>query len=86
MDDKVITMPGVFRPEATPDTNAQACLRAAIDAGLDDVVIVGRDLKGDICLFGTANDADKSIGLLHRGIVYLADALQVELIEGDQAT
>lgn len=74
---EVLVLPGVFRPDQEKDCEAASCLRGAMDAGLQDVVIVGRALSGSIEVWSSAADADRAIGLMHRGLRWFADGTQM---------
>jgi hypothetical protein len=74
---EVVVMPGVFRADQEADCEATACLRSAMDAGLRDVVIVGRALNGGIEVWASAADADRAIGLMHRGLSWLTAGEQL---------
>jgi hypothetical protein len=82
-DDKVVRFPG--RSDA-PDllehangpgspgerlTSAQL-LQKAIDAGVEDVVIVGRTADGALWVGSEAGEIDATIGKLQRGVLYLS--------------
>lgn len=75
---EVKVLPGVYRGDLEQGTDVQAVLQAAKDWPLADVVVVGRDLSGEVQLWGSKADADKNIGLLMRGVTFLARAQQVQ--------
>ncbi len=68
-------LPGVERRDLVgPATDAARVLQASIDKGITDVIVVGRDRRGELYLAGTAPDADKTVGLLMRAVNMLASA------------
>lgn len=74
----VVSLPGVFRSDLVEPTNPQDVLAAAMDLPLKDVVVVGRNVNGNIEVFASQTDADATIGLLTRGLSYLASSEQVD--------
>lgn len=74
---EVVVLPGVFRADQEADCDVNSCLRSALDAGLQDVVIVGRSLSGSIEVWSSAADADRVLGLLQRGVHRLAEGQQL---------
>lgn len=74
----VIQLPGAaYVPRQDDWVSPKDCLQSAMDAGLRDVVIVGRMISGAIVLWSSQPDADTAIGLLHRGINRISEAEQV---------
>ena len=79
----VVILPGAFVPAIERPTPCADVLRSALDAGLRDVVVVGRGIDGSIALWASQVDADAAIGLLMRGVSELARAEQ-EAAEGHE--
>lgn len=74
----VVRMPGVFRPEMVEPVNPQDVLASALELPLRDVVVIGRNVNGDIEVLSSQADADAAIGLLMRGVNWLASGEQVD--------
>lgn len=74
-------LPGVNRPDLAPRTSAQDALQSAMGEALIDVAIVGRDVSGQVRVWGSQPDADAAIGLMMRGASFLASAQQVHMDE-----
>jgi hypothetical protein len=74
----VVSLPGVSRHDLVDDTPVNDVLASAIELPLSGVVVVGRNLNGDIEVLSTQADADTAIGLLMRGVRWLASAEQIE--------
>ena len=75
----VHVMPGVFRGDLSDnplDGDLTPMWEAAKNANLRDAVIVGRDGKGDIQVYGSMPDCDKAMGLLMHGIGFFMGATQ----------
>jgi hypothetical protein len=79
----VVSLPGVSRHDLLDDTPVNDVLASAMELPLSGVVVVGRNLNGDIEVLSTQADADAAIGLLMRGVSYLASAEQIEEPAGD---
>jgi hypothetical protein len=82
----VHVLPGVFREDLVEDGAPEIALKGAMNANLRQVAIVGRDMAGDICVFGSVPDADRMIGLFMRGVSFLSIGPQVELEPGSDET
>ena len=80
----VHVLPGVFREDLVEDGGAEVALKGAMQANLHDVAIVGRDMTGDIQVFGSISSADRMIGLFMRGVSFLSVGPQCELEPGSQ--
>ena len=80
----VHVLPGVFREDLVEDGGVEASLNGASGANLRDVAIVGRDMAGDIQVFGSISSADRMIGLFMRGVSFLSQGPQCELEPGSQ--
>ena len=80
----VHVLPGVFREDLAEDGSVEVALKGALDANLRDVAIVGRDMAGDICVFGSISSADRMIGILMRGVSFLSVGPQCELEPGSE--
>lgn len=81
----ILPLPGAtFRAEPAKATAPEDALTGALNAGLLDVAIVGRTISGEITVFGSQPDSDAVIGLLTRGISFLANAQQIDLDEDEE--
>ena len=74
----VVSLPGVFRPDLAEDSQPDEVLASAMELPLRDVVVVGRNLSGDIEVLTSQVNADLAVGLLMRGVNYLASSEQVD--------
>lgn len=74
----IVSLPGIYRADMIEDCDPRTVLVSALDAGLKDVVVIGRSLSGSIEVFSSQSDADQSIGLMMRGVAYLSTAEQVD--------
>ncbi len=79
----VHVMPGVFREDLVEDGTAEIALKGAMAANLRDVAIVGRDMQGELQVYGSVADADRMAGLLTRGIHFLLQGPQLMEPEDD---
>lgn len=67
----VHVLPGVFREDLVDGSlnrDLSPMWEASKNANLLDAVIVGRDGKGDIQVYGSMPDMDKAMGLMMHGI------------------
>ncbi len=72
---KVFVLPGIERRDLVGEPMPAAqCLAAAIELGVTDVVIVGRQRDGSQYIAGTCPDVDKAIGVLFAAATYLASS------------
>jgi hypothetical protein len=69
----VIALPGVERRDLGGETPADRVLTAALDAGLLDVVVVGRDRCGEFYLAASDGNADAVVGKLFRAAQWLSE-------------
>lgn len=77
-------MPGVERRDlAGSPCLSSNVLQAAIDNGITDVLVVGRDRKGQLYIAGAPPDVDKSVGMLMRAVSMLSDSNIVNDVEID---
>ena len=79
-DAEVVVLPGVERrdlDEPVPDTDV---LRWAIENGVTNVIIVGRERNGQLYVASANADADRIVGQLMRAVQYLTshDLVQKE--------
>jgi len=67
---EVIVLPGVERPSlgAVHCLSTEKVCAAAIDAGVTDVVLVGRDRDGSLYVAAGNGDAEKMAGMLMRAV------------------
>lgn len=72
---RVIVLPGVERRDlAGSPCKSSSVLQAAIDGGVTDVIVVGRDRQGKFYLAGAPPDMDRTVGMLMRAVQFLAGA------------
>lgn len=70
----IVVLPGIERRDlAGMPCNSRDVLQAAIDNGVIDVMVVGRDRKGGLYVAGAPPDVDKSVGMLMRAVAMLSD-------------
>lgn len=74
----VHVLPGIERRDLGEPVPSAAVLQAAIDAGVTDVIIVGRARDGQFYFAAECPDADAVIGKLMRGVATLADCEVVQ--------
>lgn len=79
----VVSLPGVLRADLIDAADPKNVLAAAMELPLKDVIVVGRNINGDLEVFASQPDADQSIGLLMRGVNFLANSEQID--EPDEA-
>lgn len=70
----VHVLPGIERRDLGQSTPSSAVLQAAIDAGVTDVVLIGKDRSGQFYLAAECSDADTVVGKLMRAVAVLADS------------
>lgn len=71
---EIMVLPGVERRDIGEDLPSHDVLMRAAEAGLLDVVIVGRDRSGELYMAGSIGDADKTVGILMRAVNILANS------------
>lgn len=77
---EVHVLPGVERRDMIGVLPAEQLLQKAIDQGISDVVIVGRDRSGNPYVASAMSDVDRAVGRL----MYAATFLAQSTIENDQ--
>lgn len=76
MSATIIVMPGVERRDMCGErTSDEDVLQSAIDNGVTDVIVVGRDRSGDLYIAGAPPDIDKLVGTLMRAVARLSDCV-----------
>lgn len=72
---EIVVLPGVERRDlaGVPLPSAEI-LQAAIDEGVTDAIVVGRDRQGNLYVAGAPPDVDKTVGLLMRAVTTLSEA------------
>lgn len=75
---EVFSLPGVCRPDLIEDATPNDVLASAMELPLQDAVVVGRNLNGDIEVLSSQANADLALGLLMRGVNYLASSEQID--------
>lgn len=78
----VVAFPGVERRDLGGDVSPKDVLLAANDAGLGDVIVVGRDRAGAFYLAASDGNADAVVGKLFRAAQWLAER-ELELDDDD---
>lgn len=53
--------------------NSSGILQSAIDAGVYDVIVVGKDRAGNLYIAGAPPDVDRAVGMLMRAVATLSD-------------
>ena len=76
-------LPGVERNDLIEDAPSPDVLVAAIESGLTDVIVIGRDRAGEFYLASASGDTDHVVGMLMRAVARLADTTTV--VEEDTA-
>lgn len=72
---EVYVLPGVERRDlAGSPCPSSEVLQAAIDKGVTDVVVIGRDRQGELYIAGAPPDVDKTVGMLMRAVSILSSA------------
>lgn len=76
MSADVLVLPGVERRDlAGVPGESEVVLRGAIENGVTDVVVVGRDRRGELYIAGAPSDVDRTVGLLMRAVGVLSLAV-----------
>jgi hypothetical protein len=70
----VVTLPGVERRDIGTPTASEAVLSAAIEAGVCDVVVVGRSRTGELYVAASAVNPDLVVGQMMRAVTFLSRA------------
>lgn len=71
---EIHVLPGIERPDLYSAPEASAVLQAAIEAGVNQVVLIGRDRTGELYLAASVDDAEKCVGLLMRAVSMISSA------------
>lgn len=73
---EIHVMPGVARRDLAGPAEgvAQCVLQAAIDAGITDVVVVGKTREGEQWVSTSVGDADRAAGIMLRAATWLSSA------------
>jgi hypothetical protein len=69
---KVYVLPGVERPDLAQDVPSRHVLERAVENGVTDVIVIGRDRTGDRYIASSSGDADRIVGALMWGVMYLS--------------
>lgn len=71
----VHVLPGIERRDlAGSPVSTEDVFKSAIEKGVTDVVVVGRDRKGDLYIAGAPPDVDRTVGMLMRAVNILSGA------------
>ena len=71
----VHVLPGVERRDLLGTLPTEQIFQKAMDAGVTDVVIIGRDRAGELYVASGGNDVDRSVGMLMRAVSYMTSTL-----------
>lgn len=77
---EVHVLPGIERRDLLAPLPAAELLQKAIENGVTDVVIVGRERDGSLYVASASSDIDRDVGMLMRAVTYLSSAT----VENDQ--
>jgi hypothetical protein len=77
---EVHVLPGIERRDLLAALPSEDLLRKAIENGVTDVLIVGRDRAGELYVAFAGADADRGVGMLMRAVQFLTS----HKIENDQ--
>lgn len=67
---EVVVLPGIERPSlgAVRDLSTEKVCAAAIEAGVTEIIVVGRERDGSLYVATGNGDAEKMAGLLMRAV------------------
>lgn len=85
MSENVVVMPGLERRDLETDTPSDDVLRAAINAGVNDVIVIGRERNGELYLAAAIADADRVVGRLMWAVQFLASHEVQQIEHGESA-
>jgi hypothetical protein len=72
---EVHVLPGVERRDLVcGPAESDRILHAALDEGLSDVAVIGRDRRGELYVASGCSDVDRTVGLLMRAVARLTEA------------
>jgi hypothetical protein len=71
---QVLVLPGIERRDLGEAAPASEVLLKAMEDGITDVIVVGRDRAGDLHISSSSGDADRVVGQLMRAVQFLASA------------
>lgn len=72
---EVHVLPGIERRDlAGEPVPSHEVLRAALDKGITDVIVVGRQRDGTPYVASAGNDVDRDVGMLMRAVSFLSSA------------
>jgi hypothetical protein len=77
---EILVLPGVERRDLMVPLPGTKVLEAAIEAGVEEVTIVGRARDGNLYITTSVSDADKAAGMMMRAVNWLTSVD----IEADQ--
>lgn len=84
---EVHVLPGVERRDLLGVLPTEQVFQKALEAGVTDVLIIGRDRAGGFYVASGCEDVDRSVGMLMRAVNYLSAPLandQVVETEGPE--
>lgn len=68
----ILVMPGIERRDLGEPVPCEELIKYAQEAGLTDVIIIGRERNGSYYVASAIGDADKVVGRLMWAVNYLA--------------
>lgn len=71
---QVHVLPGIERRDLPADITAEQVLQAAIDAGITDAIIIGRDRQGQQYIAASIGDIDRTVGRIMSAVAFLTNA------------
>lgn len=80
---EVFCMPGVYRADLAKPAPVDEVLKTIQNLSLSDITCVARSTDGAIVVCGSQSDPDAMIGLLVRGMNFLAEHQAVDLVEDE---
>ena len=77
----IVVLPGVERRDIGDPVPSEDVLRCAIESGLTDVIVIGRDRSGEHYLAAAIADADRIVGRLLWAVDFLVRCKVVQTKE-----
>lgn len=71
----VHVLPGVERRDLLGVLPTERLFEKALEAGVTDVVIIGRDRAGQLYVASGGEDVDRSVGMIMRAVSYMTSPL-----------
>jgi hypothetical protein len=70
--ENLFVLPGVERRDLEQDIPSVEVLQNAIDVGVSDVIVIGRERSGEFYIASAVADADRVVGRLMWAVQFLA--------------